>query len=87
MNQFNSMPTRPSMDTIFLIKQVMEQHRKQKTDLKIVFIDLEKVYNKILSNIMWWTLDKHKVSSKYVGLVKNMYDNVMTSDRTSDEDT
>jgi hypothetical protein len=73
MNQFNSMPTRPSMDTIFLIKQVMEQHRKQKTDLKIVFIDLEKVYNKILSNIMWWTLDKHKVSSKYVGLVKNMH--------------
>jgi hypothetical protein len=61
------------MDTIFLIKQVMEQHRKQKTDLKIVFIDLEKAYNKILSNIMWWTLDKHKVSSKYVGLVKNMH--------------
>lgn len=87
MNQFNFMPTRSTMDTIFLIKQVMEQHRKQKTDLKIVFIDLEKAYNKILSNIMWWTLDKHKVSSKYVGLVKNMYDNVVTSDRTSDEDT
>jgi hypothetical protein len=37
-------------------------------------------------NVMWWTLQKHKVSSKYITLIKDMYDNVVTSVRTSDED-
>ena len=32
-------------------------------------------------------MDKHKVPTKYVGLIKNMYNNVVTSVRTSDGDT
>jgi hypothetical protein len=32
-------------------------------------------------------LEKHKVLTKYITLIKNMYDNVVTSVRTSDEDT
>jgi hypothetical protein len=36
---------------------------------------------------MWWALQKHKVSSKYITLIKNMYDNVVTSVRISDRDT
>ena len=35
---------------------------------------------------MWWVLDKHKVPIKYVGLIKDMYNNIVTSVRTSDED-
>jgi hypothetical protein len=53
----------------------------------MIFIDLKKVYDKVPRNIMWWTLQKHKVSSKYVTLIKDMYDNVVTSVRTSDSDT
>jgi hypothetical protein len=36
---------------------------------------------------MWWTLDKHKVPTKYVTLIKNMYDRVVTSVQTTDDDT
>jgi hypothetical protein len=36
---------------------------------------------------MWWALQKHKVSSKYITLIKDMYDNVVTSVQTSDGDT
>jgi len=36
---------------------------------------------------MWWALDKHKVSTKYVGLIKDVNNNVVTSVRTSDGDT
>jgi hypothetical protein len=38
-------------------------------------------------NVMWWALQKHKVSLKYITLIKDMYDNVVTSVRTSDGDT
>jgi hypothetical protein len=39
----------------------------------MVFIDLKKAYGKILRNIMWWTLNKHKVPTKYVGLEEGFY--------------
>ena len=35
---------------------------------------------------MWWTLDKYKVLTKYVGPIKHMYNNVMTNVQTSDGD-
>ena len=45
----------------------------------MVFIDLEKAYDKIPWNVMWWALEKHKVLAKYITLIKDMYDNVVTS--------
>ena len=86
MNQFGFMPGRSTMEAIFLIRQVMEQYREKK-DLHMGFIDLEKAYDKIPRNVMWWALNKHKVPTKYVGLIKDMYSNVVTRVRTSDEDT
>jgi hypothetical protein len=86
-NQFGFMPGRSTMEAIFLIRQLMERCREQKKDLYMIFIDVEKAYDKVSRNDMWWALQKHKVSSKYITLIKDMYNNVMTSVRTSDGDT
>jgi hypothetical protein len=75
------------MEAIFLIMQLMERCSEQKKDLHMIFIDLKKAYDKVSRNIMWWTLLKHKVSTKYITLIKDMYDNVVTSVQTSDGDT
>ena len=48
---------------------------------------MEKAYDRIPRNVMWWALEKHKVPLKYITLIKDMYDNVVTSVRTSDGDT
>jgi hypothetical protein len=68
-------------------RSTMERCREQKKDLHMIFIDLEKAYDKVPRNVMWWALQKNKVSSKYITLIKDMYDNVVTSVRTSDGDT
>jgi hypothetical protein len=44
----------------------------------MVFIDLEKPYDKIPRNVIWWTLDKQKVPKKYLELIKDMYNNIVT---------
>jgi hypothetical protein len=75
------------MKAIFLIRQLMERCREQKKDLHVIFIDMKKTYDKVTRNVMWWALQKYKVSSKYITLIKDMYDNVVTSVRTSDGDT
>ena len=74
MNQFGFMPGRSIIEAIFLIRQLMEQFREQKKDLHMVFIDLEKAYDRIPRNVMWWALDKHKVPTKYVPLIKDIRD-------------
>jgi hypothetical protein len=75
------------MEVIFLIRQLMERCREQKKDLHMIFIDLENVYDKVSRNVMWWALQKHKISSKYIILIKDIYDNIVISVRTSDGDT
>jgi hypothetical protein len=47
MNQFGFMFGRSTMEAIFLIRQVIERYKEQK-DLHLVFIDLEKAYDKYL---------------------------------------
>jgi hypothetical protein len=78
-NQFGFMPERSTMEAIFLIRQLIERCREQKKDMHMIFISLEKGYDKVHRNVMWWALQKHKVSSKYITLTKDMYDNVVTS--------
>ena len=34
----------------------------------MVFIDLEKAYDKVPRNVMCWALEKHKVPTKYITL-------------------
>jgi hypothetical protein len=80
------MTGRLTMEVIFLIRQLMERCREQKKGMHMVFIDQEKAYDKVSRNVMWWTLPKHKVSIKYITLIKDMYDNVVTSVRTTDRD-
>ena len=87
MNKFGFMPWRSTIEAIFLLRQVMERYREQKKDLHMVFIDLEKAYDKIPRNIMWWALKKHKVPTKCVTLIKDMYNKVVASVRTTNGDT
>jgi Reverse transcriptase (RNA-dependent DNA polymerase) len=72
------------METIFLIRQLMERHREQKKDLHMIFIDLEKAYDKISRNIMWWALKRKLIPTKYVTHIKDMYTNVVTCVRACD---
>jgi hypothetical protein len=71
------------MEAIFLIRQLMERYREH-NDLHMIFIDLEKAYDKIPRNIIWWALKRKLVQTKYVTLIKDMYSNVVTCIRECD---
>jgi hypothetical protein len=71
------------MEAIFLIRQLVERYREH-NDLHMIFIDLEKAYDKIPRNIIGWALKRKLVQTKYVTLIKDMYSNVVTCIRECD---
>ena len=45
-SQFGFMPGRSTTDAIFILKQTIEQYREGHNDICVIFIDLEKAYDR-----------------------------------------
>jgi len=48
----------------------------------MVFIDLEKTYDKMSREVLWWTLMKMGVHIKYIDITRDMYVGVVANVRT-----
>ncbi|XP_071722712.1 uncharacterized protein, partial [Rutidosis leptorrhynchoides] len=75
------------MEAIFLVRDLMEMYRSSKKDYHMVFIDLEKTYDRVHRNILWWALVEQGVSSQYIHLIQDMYEGIRTSVPTNGGDT
>ncbi|WP_375667144.1 RNA-directed DNA polymerase, partial [Bartonella sp. AC326YNZD] len=86
-NQFGFMPGRSTMEAIYLLRKLMERYREAKKDLHMIFIDLEKTYEKVPRNLIWWALQRKKVTSRYIELIQDMYRDATTMVRSTAGDT
>ena len=53
--------------------------------LPMVFIDLEKAYDRIPRDVLGWVLNKKTDLSKYVSVIRDMYQGVVTNVKTCGE--
>ena len=81
-NQFGFMPNRLTTEAIYLLRRLMGLYRDRKVDLHMVFIDLEKTYDRVLREVLWECLEKKEVSPLYIRLIKDMYVGGRTNVRT-----
>ena len=76
------MPGRATIEAIYLLRGLMGLFRDRKVDLHMVFIDLEKAYDRVPREVLWRCLEDKTVSPEYIRVIKDMYEGGRTNVRT-----
>ncbi|XP_064115167.1 uncharacterized protein LOC135221285 [Macrobrachium nipponense] len=76
--QYGFMRGRGTVDATFIIRQLQEERLEGNQKLFCAFLDLEKAYDRIPREVMFWCLRKRKGLEKLVRLVEMMYQRTRT---------
>ena len=75
------------MEAIYLLRRLMKRYQDKNKHIHMVFIDLEKAYEKVLEDLISWALEKKCVIKRYIEMIQDMYSGAMTTMRTDVRET
>jgi len=81
-NQFGFVPGRSTTHPVFMVRQMMEKYRRRRKGMHIVFVDMEKAYDRVPRELLWDVLRKKGVAEQYVDVVRDMYRDCKTCVKT-----
>ncbi|KAK3533904.1 hypothetical protein QTP70_034899 [Hemibagrus guttatus] len=79
--EYGFMPRKSTTDAIFALRILMEKYRDGQRELHCVFVDLEKAYDRVPREELWYCMRKSGVTEKYVRVVQDMYERSRTVER------
>ena len=81
--QFGFMRGKRTTDPIFALRIMAEKYREKQKELHCVFIDLEKAYDRVPREEVWYCMRQKGVTEKYVKVVQDMYADSQTCVKTA----
>ena len=79
--QYGFMPGKSTTDALFALRVLMEKYREGQKELHCVFVDLEKAYDKVPIEEVWYCMRQSGLAEKYGRIVQDMYDGSTTAVR------
>ena len=76
--QFGFMTGKGTTDAIFIVRQLQEKYLGKKKDLWMAFVDLEKAFDRVPREVVWWALKSLGVDDWIVSVIKAMYEDATT---------
>ena len=70
---------------IYHLRKLMELYTESENDLHIVFINLEKAFERASYEVLWSCQDKKEVSGVYIRVIKDKYDGIKRVLRLQEE--
>ena len=80
--QFGFMPGKSTVDAIFITRQVQEKFLEGNRKLYWCFVDLEKAFDRVPREVVYWSLRKRGVPERLIGIIKSLYAGARTVVRT-----
>ena len=82
--QCGFMSGRGTTDAIFIVCQLQEKHLAANKPLYMAFVDLEKAFDRVPRDVIWWAMRKLGIDEWLVHLVQSMYKDVRSRVRVGD---
>ena len=76
--QFGFMAGRGTIDAIFIVRQLQEKYMAKNKELWMVFVDLEKAFDRMPREVVWWALRYLGVDEWIVSVIRAMYEDATT---------
>lgn len=70
-------------DAIHAARLLLEKHREKNKTIHAAFLDLEKAFDRVPHEVIWWALRKHQVPEEYIRWIKMIYRGATSSVRSS----
>jgi hypothetical protein len=78
---------RSTTDAIFLLRQLQQKYIEKNKSLWMAFVDLEKAYDRVPREMVWWALRRQLVPERLIDLIRTLYQDPVSFVRTEAGDT
>lgn len=83
-SQFGFIPGRGTTDAIFVVRQLQKKYLAVNSQLYMAFVDLEKTFDGVPRQVIWWAMRKLGVKEWIMKLVQGMYENARSRVRVGE---